>query len=165
MTDAFPNYMSGLLSLSAANTFTAQTNEFPVNRLRVSGAKATVIEILWIDIALATIDMAAAGDAAEISFKTGPLPTDLQNYDNPDVFAFWGQEVHFVTSGMALESLVYRIDLQSNDGHGQLIAADRFHIGAQTAGMAGATNFRWRLYYRFVNVPITEFIGIVQSQS
>lgn len=165
MTDAFPNYMSGLLTLSAANTVTVQTNEFPVNRLRVTGTKATVIELLWIDISLATIDYAAAADTALMSFKTGTVPTDMQNLDNPDVFAFWGEEFHFVASGAALGPLVTRIDLQSKDGHGQLIAADRFHVAADSAGMAAAVSFRWRIYYRFVNVPVTEFIGIVQSQS
>ena len=164
-TDIFPNYMSGLLTLSAANTFSTQTKELPVNRLRVAGGEATVIEFLWVDIALNTVDFIATADDYVLSVQTGTTPTLVGTFNNPDVLAFFNQEAHFLTSGGFFTDNVRRFDFQSQDGHGLLVAADRVHISANTAGMAAATGFAWRIYYRFVSVPVEEFVGIVQSQS
>ena len=124
-----------------------------------------VIEILWVDIALNTLDFAAANDDVFFSIQTGTVPTIVGTFSNPDVIAAFNIETHFVTSGMSIGSNILRYDLQSQDGHGLLVAADRVHLAGNSAGMAGATGFAWRIFYRHVSVPIDEFIGITQSQT
>lgn len=164
-TDLFPNYMSGRLTLSAANTATVQTQELPVNRLRVLGDEATVIEMLWIDLDVRITDFIANTDDVTFSVKVGGLPTVVGTFDNPDVIATFGLENHLLTSGATILNQVRRYSWQSKDGRGLLIAADRIHLAGDSTGQGAAVQFNWRIFYRFVNVPIGEFVGIVQSQS
>lgn len=58
------------------------------------------------------------------------------------------------------------IDLTDDDGHGMLIATDSIFIGAaNTAFTTGGTaTINAKLYYRWKNVSLQEYIGIVQSQ-
>jgi len=164
--DAFPNYTSGRLVLSGANTFTTQTITLPLNRIRVGGAgRTTILEFLWIDVTIVSVDLLANSDEVAFSFSSGAVPTSVQNISNPDVIAEVLLFAHVGASpGTALVRQNFRMDLQSQDGHGQLIAVDRINVMGNSSGLAAAAQFRWRIYYRFVNVPIEEFVGIVQSQ-
>lgn len=163
--DAFPNYLSGSVLMSAANTATNSRVSTPIPRLATSGARPTIMEILWIDIEFTATDVIADGDAVELTFSTGATPSATQRIDDGSVIARLALDNNFVTSGMVLMRMPFRLDLQSKDGYGQLLASDSFNVRAESAGQAAAVNFRWRMYYRFVQVPMAEYIGIVQSQS
>jgi len=165
MTDAFPNYMSGVLALSGANSFTTTARELPVNRFgRVSGTQAMVMEMLWVIFETRGHDWAADGDTALWSVSIGSVPTAVGNYDNPDVIAKVREEAHLVTAvGHITFEDVVTVNLQTEDGHGVLVAADRIHISGISVGHAAALTLTWRIYYRWVKIPALEMMGILTS--
>jgi hypothetical protein len=161
--DLYPNFMSGRVTLSAANTYTTVTVNTPIPRLKTTQGRATVMELLWCDFYIDTIDLIGNGDAVQFQMSIGSVPTGvLFTNDTRTVFnAAW--EVGFVTSGMSYYQRHHRWDFQSQDGYGYLLAADSFHMSGASAGQAAANVFDWKLYYRFVDIPLSEFVGIVQS--
>lgn len=60
---------------------------------------------------------------------------------------------------------VFRKDLTDGAGHGYLVATDSI-FARLSSTLTGLTNTAdVRLLYRFKEVPLAEYIGIVQSQS
>lgn len=60
---------------------------------------------------------------------------------------------------------VYRKDFSDGAGHGYLVAVDSLFVTLASA-LTGLTNTAdLRLLYRFKEVPLAEYIGIVQSQT
>jgi hypothetical protein len=59
---------------------------------------------------------------------------------------------------------VIRHDLQSNDGKGFLVAGDQLYFSFATSNTAGQSYLCARVHYRFVDVTVQEYVGIVQSQ-
>ncbi len=56
------------------------------------------------------------------------------------------------------------IDTTDTDGNGILVATDRlFIVGGNLSGIVAAT-YVAKIMYRLVEVGITEYVGIVQSQ-
>lgn len=161
--DKFPNFMSGKLTLSAANTFTTDQIFTPIPRLKTTGNKATVMELLWVDILVSNTDFLAAGDDLNFQMAMGSIQTAPLDFNDTRVFMAKFAEHSFVTSGMTTLTWPQRYDFQSQDGYGYLLASDSFRVSATSTGQAGALIFNWRLNYRFVDIPLSEFIGIVQS--
>ncbi len=162
--DRYPNYISGVMALSAANTFTTQTLNLPLNRVPIAGGRGQMMEFLWLDLIVSNVDLIADNDSYNISFSTGVTPTAIVPISDPDnVFQIF-YDTHFVTSGMDHTTLPITQSLQSTDGFGRLVAGDRLHVAGTSGGMAAAASFAFRIYYRFVSVPLPEFLGIVQSQ-
>ncbi len=165
MTDAFPNYLSGELTLSAANTFTTQSRELPVNRFgRVSGNSAMVMEMLWVVWETRGLDFVADGDSYQWSITIGSVPTVTGTYGNPDLIAKLREEAHLATAvGEVRIPDIVTTNLQSEDGHGVLIAADRIHIQGISVGQTAALSLTFRIYYRWVKIPALEMMGILTS--
>ena len=163
LMDEYPNFISGVLSLSAANTFTTQQVFTPIPRLKVTGNKATVMELLWIDTEWVGTDLVASGDFLQVGFSIGSVPTAVLGLDDPRTIITSFKEFSALTSGGNFLETPSRAELQSQDGFGSLLASDAFHVSGLTAGMAGASSIRWRMYYRFVEITVAEFVGLVQS--
>lgn len=163
--DRFPNFLSGSLTLSAANTFTTNQVFTPIPRLKTSGNRATVMELLWMQLNIdrTTVDFVVNGDGYTFQMTFGSPPTGIIQWSDPRVVFEDEKELSFITSGMAFIPLSIKMDLQSEDGYGYLFASDAFNINATTTGMAVATRFNWKIYYRFVDIPLSEFVGLVQS--
>lgn len=166
VTDRFPNYLSGSLTLSAANTFTTEVENLPIVRPTAGRGRSTIMEFLWIDIALRNDDFIDVDDSAFFVVSTGTAPTSSTQVllDSGNVIAFFNEKLAGQTSGIPVMSYPQRIDLQDKNGYGQLVATDRINISAGSSGMAAAINWRYRIYYRYVTVGAEEYIGIVQSQ-
>ncbi len=161
--DDFPNFMSGQVTLSAANTFTTDQIFTPIPRLKTIGNKATVMELLYLDLLVGTIDLLAIGDVLTFQMALGAVQTAMLGWNDTRVFAMYETEVAGTTSGFVRTVFPWRYQFQTNDGFGYLLASDSFRVSGVTVGQAGASRFQWKLYYRFVDIPLSEFIGIVQS--
>lgn len=162
--DAFPNYLSGELTLSAQNTFTTTRVNTPIPRIATSGRNPTIMEILWVDWQPSALDLIADSDLVQAMISVGSVPTTMLGISDGSVLTKIVLDTQLTTSGETILKLPLRSDLQSTDGYGQLLASDAFHVSASSTGQAAATVWQWRLYYRFVQVPVTEYIGIVQSE-
>ena len=165
--DNFPNYMSWVVELSAADVFTTDKIFTPIPRNQViSGNKAVVMELLWLDVVIPNILLNAAAEFYEYGIVTGSVPTSAQWIGNGSVICASHVELHGLTTGLSMEFAPQgsRYDFQSKDGHGILLATDAFHAWGNGGATTVALTFNMRLYYRFVQIPVTEYIGIVQSQ-
>lgn len=161
--DKFPNFMSGRLTLSAANTFTTQQIFTPIPRLKTTGNKATVMELLWMELVPTVTDFVASGDNLSFGVQIGAVPTAVATPDDPRSIWTYITEFGALTSGGNLQVYPARADFQSQDGHGYLLASDAFHITGLSTGQAAAVSYNWRIYYRFVEISVAEFVGLVQS--
>ena len=161
--DKFPNFMSGRLTLSAANTFTTDQVFTPIPRLKTSGNKATVMELLWVDYQWGGTDLVASGDNLSFSMSIGAAPTGTLTVSDPRTIMSTIKEFSALTSGGNFLETPTRAELSSLDGHGTLLASDSFHTAGVTVGQAAASVVDWRIYYRFVEISVAEFVGLVQS--
>jgi len=162
--DKYPQFFCGILNESAANTFTTQSINIPTNLLMAKGNTRTIIEVLWIDLQLAGNDGATLS-TSDISFSIGSTPTAILSEDDPRCFGHLQDNIVITTSGLFYDKRQKRIDLQSKDGYGFLIAGDRFHVSVLGGSQTSALALRWRVFYREVGVSVMEYVGIVQQQS
>jgi len=101
----------------------------------------------------------------------GSPTTALLGWNDPRNFA----EIHSHTEGAEIPATStkafqpiqpWAYNFQSTDGYGYLLAADSFNVSFfPFAGPPGPFTqlAAWKLFYRFVDIPLSEFVGIVQS--
>lgn len=167
-------YSSPILTLGDPNEFDEISFPTPVSRLnnRSAGTKATVMEVLKIWCNLSNPD-------ADISTSFGRLNSQLQVStssmngigvapQNPKVIAFFSRTYLGKAAGggtwVAVNDSPMEKDLTDGNGHGILVATDSLFISADTAGFTAVGAFNIKILYRFKDVGIQEYIGIVQSQ-
>ena len=171
--DEFPNFLTGTITTGPGgpNTFITVSVPTPIPRLTTTGGRSTVMELLWMDV---DFRFSIQDPNEEVVFEmiTGTTPTALVGWEDPRTLMFlkWkSQGFPDVLSPQqftfALEPGPFRYDWQTRDGKGFLLPSDKFHVSIQGSGLAGVSVFTcgWRLFYRFVEIPIAEFVGIVQS--
>ncbi len=168
--DIFPNFLTGTLTQSAADLFTTVLVNTPIPRIQTtrSGQRATVMELLWIEFLFPNIKMEAPNTALMGIFTIGTTPTVVLPYNNPRVFAEVRLDAHVITAGADGRATMFTrqpwiFQMQSKDGHGYLLAAESFHVSIFSTATAQVNILEWRMYYRFIDIPLSEFIGLVQS--
>ncbi|GAG62860.1 unnamed protein product, partial [marine sediment metagenome] len=62
------------------------------------------------------------------------------------------------------DDCVYMWDCTDDIGHGILVASDYIYVQGDTTGYGVGAEFNFKILYRFKNVRLQEYIGIVQSQ-
>lgn len=169
--DINPQYMSGSVTLSAANTYTQLAVQVPVQRISPQRAdRALVLEAIRLYANIPELDNTAAAEAfynAQFGLSTRSA-TGIQGLGSPTTLAFLERSAHKAfTAGGSYET-VYSdpqvFDFTDGAGHGVLVATDAIYLQAITTGYVGAGVFAWKLLYRWKEVSLTEYIGIVQSQ-
>lgn len=163
--DIFPNFLTGQLVQTGGDTFTTVLVPTPIPRIQTvrSGTKATVMELLWAEILFPSIDLTAATSNVTAFFSIGTPPTNVLAFNNPRLFVEVRRDAHFTTSGAFVTQQPFIYNMQSMDGHGYLLAAESFHVSVFSANTNIANPIQWRLFYRFIDIPLSEFIGLVQS--
>ena len=144
--DDFPNFLSGELTLSGGNAFTTNQVFTPIPRLKTIGNKATVMELLYVDLVMNSIDLLSIGDKIEFQFSIGTVQSGILNWSDTRVFYHFDVEIGGTTTGFTTWIQPIRYQFQTNDGFGYLLASDSFRVSGDTTGMAQATIFSWKLY-------------------
>lgn len=148
----------------------------PINRLGQRKGKVVIIEVLKVFWALPGYPggYSTPGQIAACQAQLSTTSQSNISNANSTVFAYtqrsWkgsnagGPEASSDTSCTWTQPEV--TDLTDGAGHGILIATDTIFFGFDTDSYpeAGVT-FSARIYYRFKEVDLTEYIGIVQQQS
>lgn len=164
--DRYPNYFSSILTLSDTDTFTTQEYTLPIVRPSSGSGRATIIEALWVDIYPGNISFDTQGDTIDFAISTGSTPSSIPTLDDGNTLITWAWTMdgdNTSTASLITYVRPWRYNLTDKNGFGQLIAADRIHISADSNGQSVANTFRWRMYYRYVTVGAMEYVGIVQS--
>ncbi len=160
--DVYPQFMSFSITESAANTFTTQRIQLPVAR-QPGAKKITVIELLQV-LFQPVGEEFANGDI----WDTGLFFRDetvLPALSDPNVFFLKQRRITTITTGSIVteEPSVQRYD--TGGGRGILLATDSIFVGIVGASQSAAITAHYKLLYRFVEVGLQEYIGIVQAQS
>lgn len=169
--DLYPNFLSWSLATSAADTVTTSTIFTPIPRLQTRGNKAIVMELLellvlvWQTPRTVLVSFDAQFDAWYYALGTGKAPTAMPALSDGSVFSNGGRGCNFVTSGLAIQEFPYRYSLVNNDGRGYLLGTDSFYCLVDTNSIGATCTFDFKLMYRFVEVDLAEYVGLVQSQT
>jgi len=169
--DIYPQYLTIPLGPLTANdtAYTVQI-QLPLPRIPTSG-KATIMEFLWADIYYAP----AISQSLSCSFAVG-LSLNKKDIDATNTASYMADPLSlgsdtfsFIKFGTQTAEVFYdndsRITWQSDDGKGLLVASDTLYCSFDTSQTGSVSNLATiRLYYRFVDVSIQEYVGIVQSQ-
>lgn len=169
--DVSPQWLSFAATQSAADTTTTTTQTIPVQRLP-HGDRAQVMEVLKMVVQRPTPQViAAVGESLDtylLLLSTTSFGTTATTFSEPRVFAGDQFAVHgaFTAAGTyyATTEGIESYDLTDGAGHGVLIATDNLFAQAQSAGSGATNTWRIKLLYRWKNISLSEYIGIVQSQ-
>lgn len=171
--DVNPQYLSGRVTMSAANTVTTAALATPIVRVGpMTNDDIIIIELLKLFVDMPMIDLdAAAATTRQATFllSTVSFGTTAQALDEPRVFAMVQYSIRnaFTAAGtgsLGQENTPYTYDFTDGAGHGILIATESIFAQATTANFTAAGSFPFKLLYRFKRVTLAEYIGIVQSQ-
>ena len=169
--DVNPQYLNSLVTQTGADTFTQVTIPVPVPRFSQRGERATVMEVLQVTWNHSPFTSAAAGFTVEAiraalttkSFAAAPVLSEGT--------CFWMQEDvlygAFTAAGSAFAVDPDKISTDQLDdgaGHGILVATDNIYLSLASAATAQANTAWIKILYRFKEVSLSEYIGIVQSQ-
>jgi len=100
-----------------------------------------------------------------LQLVTGASPSSIQSPAAGNVIATLGEQTNITTSG-AVETLYpLRYSFVNNDGFGYLLATDSFNSVVDSNVIGAVITVSCKLMYRFVEVDMADFVGLVQSQN
>jgi len=105
-----------------------------------------------------------ASNTIQITASTAYLGDDEWESSNAQAFFQWRRQTQFTTSGTNMVEQPAVFDMTDGAGHGILIATDFIHLQVFSATTGNAVEARLKFLFRWKNVSIEEYIGIVQSQ-
>ena len=86
--DVFPNFMSGTIDVAGAlvSNFNSVRVATPIPRLKVTGNRATVMELLWMDVTFRGGFIDGSGNERVFNMSIGATPDGEIGWSNPLVF-------------------------------------------------------------------------------
>lgn len=168
--DVNPQFMNLSATQTAADAFTQVTFPIPIQRLQNSG-RAQVMEILKVfceSAALTTVAAGAINHRISVQMTTKSFaaevllsePTCFFRYQKDNINAFTATG----TGGLYQEFEPNIQDFTDGAGHGILVASDNIFLGIASLATGAANNVQVKILYRWKDVSIQEYVGIVQSQ-
>jgi len=169
--DVNPQYMTLSGTQTGADTFTQFQVQIPIQRLQTQG-RAQVMEVLRVKfVASNLIASSAAATQHELAIAlTTKTFAAAVTFAEPTCFAFYQKtNVNAFTAGgtglLANEVEPYDYDCTDGSGHGFLVASDNIFLQIASVATGVANAAQVKIYYRWKDVSIQEYVGIVQSQS
>ncbi len=168
--DVNPQLITQLITNTTVNGFIENSISLPVNRLGNKAGKSVIIEILKVFFDVPEFDTISASIGGR-AFGRLQLSTISQTTIAPASSTTFAYSIKtwkgaFSTSGTfeSINSDPAMFDLTDGAGHGLLIATDKIFLAMDTFGFAAVGSGIVKILYRFKEVALTEYIGIVQSQ-
>ena len=170
--DVSPQWLSFATLQTAADTTTTISQAIPRQFLQQGQKMVQVMEVLKVIFDFpsfnAIASAAESSDSMSIMLSTTSFLTTGVSWSEPRVFAGWrvarlGAFTAAGSYGYAEPRMVV-VDTSDGAGHGILIATDNIFSQVVSAGTGQANNVSTKIMYRWKNIPIEEFVGLVQSQ-
>lgn len=168
-----------ILTISASHTIADDYNvtafTLPISKV-TSGktTKATIIEILKVQYIFSGSILA---DPTAIDWcylttvttradaETATAATLSVDAADPRTFAFVVMDGTFSTSGGYKINMAPTVDLTDGNGNGILVATDAMVLVNGNVGGGATPNVSAKIFYRYYEASLLEYIGIVQTQS
>lgn len=174
--DEFANFIvfQAITDAALGNIFKTFRVATPLPRIKTFGNKATILEILWVEFALPTLSLNFDKDDVDTIFNAqlsiGAPPAGILPFSDPRVFAQVEISTSFLANVNGNTRLIMpispvRYELQTMNGDGYLLTAEAFNlnIGIINHNTAFGVTVEIKVWYRFVDIPLQEFVGLVQS--
>ena len=169
--DVSPQWMSFVATQSAADTTTTTTQAIPVQRQNNRGL-AQVLEVLKVYVERPAIVSGAsateASDSYAVLLSTTSFGTTATTTSEPRVFMADTFQAQFAFTAAGTYYVIHPrtiiYDITDGAGHGVLIATDNIFAQVVTSTTGATNSYRIKILYRWKNVSLQEYIGIVQSQ-
>ena len=174
--DVNPQFLSNILVMSAANAFTELSVGIPIQRISPQKSdRAIIMEILRLYVDMPEVGAADISsvtvirDTAVFTMCTASQGTVQFNLGNTRCLMANSIATYsaFTAAGTFMQQVNDNpvvFDFTDEAGHGILVATDNLFFGLSTAGYAAAGTAAFKVLYRWKEVGLTEYIGIVQSQ-
>lgn len=189
--DVNPQFISFSVVQTGTDTTTNLAVAVPIQRLSQGAGRAQVLEVLCVKYETSTPGSSSVTElphryahndnldepitpnfpyirSITVTVSTrNPGTVDVE-YSDPAVFSIY----NFVRYGQssagtgwfAVWQEPYVDDLTDGAGHGFLVATDYIYIQIRSQNTNAAQRVYGKLYYRWKNVTLQEYIGIVQGQ-
>ncbi len=159
------------ITQDSANSLVTSSVNVPISRLPGRSGKAIIIEVLKVFFHSPSIGgqfSATGSNIFNIASLSTSRPLTQIDFDDPTIFAVAEREARGAFTGGGSYALVTEnpvvYDLTDNAGHGFLVATDNIWFSGYSQGYSVGISFDCRMLYRFKEVALEEYIGIVQSQ-
>jgi len=160
--DTNPQFISGTITESANDTTTSLAVPLPIDRLRNKGDLIGVVEILKVYVAFRQTNVFGS---YRIIFSTKNFGTTATFFNDPTVFAMYAvNDNSFSDISRHFFNLPFTLDVTDAAGHGVLVATDQFFVQLTSTTSGSTMQSDFKILYRYKDVSITEYVGIVQSQ-
>ncbi len=168
--DVSPQLLTAAVTMTGANTFTETTIATPMSRIATRKGKAMVLELLkaYFDLPVKDNNYASGGESSIVTADLAVAPAASLSLSSPLILIAVNKEYRgaFTAAGtyssVQIEPVI--VDFTDGAGHGILVGTDQIFFGMTTSNFAGAASGTCRILYRFKEVSVEEYIGIVQSQ-
>lgn len=167
--DVNPQIMVINVTQSGVDTPSGTAQALPIPRLPIAKGRSLVIELLAVTFINPSLYPGNVTHTYALTLSTNPaIPTNLLSaFSDPRALAIWHSYGYFLaaTSEAAYQPKMEKhIDLTDEAGHGILVATDQIYLYCLTTATAQTNAGIARIEYRFKDVTLEEYIGIVQSQ-
>lgn len=171
--DVNPQIMTFTVEQPVADTTNVKPQQLPIPRLPTSPGRNLVIELLWIDYYWANASIVNNATTLGIlaTVTTNPLvaTTQLEALQDPRLLDAWFNRLHNfgplnASTGWGNIQAENYNDLTDQAGHGILVASDTLYFGLYSGATSQGNQMVFKVGYRFKDVSLVEYIGIVQSQ-
>lgn len=159
--DVNPQYLTTSATQSANDTTTTTQITLPIQRLP-SGNRAQVMEVLKVFYFLDST--VATSISISIFLSTASFGTTTTSYSEPRVFSACSLRRILTTSGSVEDVNPFVQDLTDGAGHGIIVATDSIYAQVSSSNTSAINTVRFKILYRWKDVPLSEYIGVVQSQ-
>jgi hypothetical protein len=166
--DTKPQFINGYITLSALNTYTELALNLPINpAATVSGGKGNqkvrVMEFLKVFIEMAP-DIIAEDALIQFALCYNTHAAMVAPNQTADYIVKAIQDLQIITSGVSCFNLPIVIDLTDGSGNGVLVAVNKIFASAFSVGQGAAMTFGYKILFRYVDIDVSEYVGIVQGQ-
>lgn len=156
---------------ASVNTFVELKYPLPINRYSARAGKSVVFEVLkcYLNGPILDTNPSAGGNRPNATLQLSTRPAIAVDNSDPACFAYLNNTWNGAfTAGGSYQTMIQEpttIDLTDGAGHGFLVATDAIYLQGNTTAFAGPGTWHVKILYRFKEVKLEEYIGIVQSQS
>jgi hypothetical protein len=164
-TDINPQFISDWVTMSGINTYTSKTINLPVNPgATITKGKVRVMEFLKVYIDF-TFDTLVQNGYILVQLTYKEQAAALTALDVQKWIVKMGRKMQVLGAAAAIFAEVpFMADLTDGNGNGILIGQQQIFLGVMTGGQAAAQSCAIKVLYRFKDVPVEEYIGMVQGQ-
>jgi hypothetical protein len=160
--DQYPNIMSGVVTMSAANTITHEEINVGVNLFDKAALLIQRIEFMPTGAVLGDLD--TDGDAFYFGLTqavvTGLVPSDAQCID---MFGVYADLLGAVVSKELLQ-IPFAHDFSNLRGGGILIAPKPLYAVGQSNGLTVAGVFYWRIYMNIIRLESDQYLELLETR-